>query len=147
MNCFLSVTSLGPGGRRGTKLPDCLFTFALFKWSLSSQHLLHITTQISVLMAAIMPVPHTHFPNINTHISSACNTTIIHRSPGTLYPPQTTLHNKWTFPDCWPFLFAPSFSLFLPVLCSLMDANGHLLNWISSQDGDKRGTALFFMPS
>ena len=35
--------------------PDCLFTFALFKWSLSSQHLLHITTQISVLMTAIMP--------------------------------------------------------------------------------------------
>ncbi len=38
-------------------------------------------------------------------------------------------------------LFAASFPLFLPVWCSLMDANGHLLNWISSQDGDKRGTA------
>lgn len=45
------------GSRREEgKLPDCLFTFALFKWSLSSQHLLHITTQISVLMTAIMPV-------------------------------------------------------------------------------------------
>lgn len=63
MNCFLSVTSEGPGGRRGTKLPDCLFTFALFKWSLSSQHLLHITTQISVLMTAIMPaLTHTLAP-------------------------------------------------------------------------------------
>lgn len=41
-------------------------------------------------------------------------------------------------------LFAPSFPLFLPVWWSLMDANGHLLNWISSQDGDKRGTAFFF---
>lgn len=40
-------------------------------------------------------------------------------------------------------LFAPSSPLFLPVWCSLMDANGHLLNWISSQDGDKRGTAFF----
>lgn len=28
-----------------------------------------------------------------------------------------------------------------------MDANGHLLNWISSQDGDKLGTGFFFLPS
>lgn len=103
MNCFLSVTSEGPGGRRGTKLPDCLFTFALFKWSLSSQHLLHITTQIPVLMTAIM-LTHTHtWSNISAHTYTARNITIIHRSSGTLYPLQTTLHNKWTFSHCWPF--------------------------------------------
>lgn len=43
-----------------------------------------------------------------------------------------------------PSLFAPSFSLFLPVYCGMMDANGYLLNWISSQDGDKLGNAFFF---
>lgn len=82
MNCFLS---LGPQGRRGTELPQCLFTFALFKWSLSSQHLFHITTQISVLMTAIMPAL--------THTGLACNIAIIHRLLGhftLLKPPCTT---------------------------------------------------------
>lgn len=89
---------------------------------------------------------HTHTrSDTSAHTLTACNITIIQRSSGTLYPLQTTLHNKWTFSRCWPFLFAPSFPLFLPVWCSLMDANGHLLNWISSQDGDKRGTAFFFL--
>lgn len=44
-----------------------------------------------------------------------------------------------------PFCFAPSSPLFLTVWCSLMDANGHLLNWINSQDRDKRGTAFFWI--
>lgn len=109
MNCFLSVTSEGPGGRRGTELPDCLFTFALFKWSLSSQHLLHITTQISVLMTAIMPALTHTCSNISTGTHAACNITIIHRSSGTLYPLQTTLHNKWTFSHCWPFCLLRAF--------------------------------------
>lgn len=82
--------------------------------------------------------------NIRAHTCTACNITIIHRSSGTLYPLQTTLHNKWTFSHCWPFCLLRALRFFLPVWCSLMDANGHLLNWISSQDGDKRGTAFFF---
>lgn len=109
MNCFLSVTSEGPRGRRGTKPADCLFTFALFKWSLSSQHLLHITTQISVLMTAIMPVLTHTCSNTSAHTNTACNITIIHRSSGTLYPLQTTLHNKWTFSHCWPFCLLQAF--------------------------------------
>ncbi len=109
MNCFLSVTSEGPGGRRGTELPDCLFTFALFKWSLSSQHLLHITTQISVLMTAIMPVLTHTCSNTSAHTYTACSITIIHRSSGTLYPLQTTLHNKWTFSHCRPFCLLRAF--------------------------------------
>lgn len=147
MSCFLSVTSEGPGGRRGTKLPDCLFTFALFKWCLSSQHLLHITTQISVLMTAIMPAyTHTH--------SHACLLQHTHSMPVTWPLSNVHLgHFTLSKPPCTtngpslaagPFLFAPSLLLFPPVWCSLMDANGHLLNWISSQDRDKRGTAFFF---
>lgn len=131
-------------------VPSCL-TVYLHLPLLNDPFLLNICstlpTQISVLMAAVMPVLTHTCTNISTHTYTACNITIIHRSPGTLYPLQTTLHNKWTFSDCWPFLFAPSFSLLFTVWCSLMDANGHLLNWISSQDGDKRGTALFFSPS
>lgn len=98
-------------------------------------------------MTAIMPALTHACSNMSTHAHTvtllACNITIIRRSSGTLYPLQTTLHNKWTFSHRRPFLFASSFPLFHPVWCSLMDANGHLLNWISSQDGDKRGTGVF----
>lgn len=86
---------------------------------------------------------HTHTcPSTSTHTYTACNITIIHCSAGTLYPLQTTLHNKWTFSDCWPFLFAPSFSLFLPVWCSLMDANGHLIGSVPKMEIN--GELLFF---
>lgn len=52
-----------------------------------------------------MPVLKHACSNISTPTYTACNITIIHCSSGTLYPLQTTLHNKYTFPHCWPFLF------------------------------------------
>lgn len=47
--------------------------------------------------------------NMSAHTYTACNITIIPRSYGTLYPLQTTLHNKWTSSHCWPFCLLRAF--------------------------------------
>lgn len=82
----------------------------------------------------------------NTHTLEH-NTTITHCSSGTLYLPQTTVHNKWTFSQYWPFFVC--FCAKPPHVCfwfGSKDANGHLVNWISSQDGDKgRGVDFLFL--
>lgn len=51
---------------------------------------------------------HTHLLQ-HEHSHIHCSITIIHRSSGTLYPLQTTLHNKWTFSHCRPFCLLRAF--------------------------------------
>lgn len=150
MKCFLSVTSQAPPGRRGTKLPECLFTFALFKWSLSSQHLLHITTQISVLMTAIMPVLTHPLQHKHTHTHTACNITIILCSSGTLYPLQTTLHNKWTFSRRWPSFCLRQASHFCSQFGGVwwMQMGTYLIGSVPKMEIKKRTEGgIFFLPS
>lgn len=70
--------------------------------------------------------------HMHKHTQTVCYDTVTHGSHETLRASVPSTARLYTPVD------------FLGFWCSLMDANGHLWNWISSQDGDKLGYTFFF---